>query len=84
MQKDSVEVHVRNLIASDEMNWTRVGWDFSSYTFCTLKFWTIWMYYLFRINKTVNCFSAFFQNSIHAYIQKPDITISFVNLCFGR
>lgn len=37
--QDSVEVHVRNLIliASDEMNWTRVGWDFSSYTFYTSK-----------------------------------------------
>lgn len=39
---------------------------------------------LFGINKTVNCFSAFFQNSIHTYIQKPNITNSFVNLCFGR
>ena len=39
MQKDSLEVHVRKLIliASNEINWTKVGWDFSFYTFYTFK-----------------------------------------------
>lgn len=85
MQKDSLEVHVRKLIliASNEINWTKVGWDFSFYTLYTFKILNH-MNVLPVRNKTVNCFSAFFQNSIYAYIQKPNTTNSFVNLCFGR
>lgn len=74
------------LITSNNRNYRAAGqgWDEAFHFIPSelFEFWTMWMYYLFKINKTINCFSDFFQKSVRACIQKPDIPNTFVNPYF--